>query len=211
MPLQALPAAASAAGTIAAGAVTAVVFALGLLDFSVLTGHMAVHIVLMNLAAPLVAVFVVRNRAEIHPGALLWAAACAQVMSLWVWHAPSLEPFAHSSAGRAVVHGHLLLMAVLFWCVLLSVAERSPLQAIFALLLTGKLVCLLGALLTLSPRYLYSANAQALSLTDPLADQQLAGLLMIAACPLSYLVASVAIAARMLGLVGRASVATTTA
>jgi putative membrane protein len=48
-------------------------------------------------------------------------------------------------------------------------------------------------LLTFSPRALYVASSHAGHRLD---DQQLAGLLMITACPLSYLVAAVVIVAR---------------
>lgn len=63
-----------------------------------------------------------------------------------------------------------------------------------ALLLTGKLACLLGALLIFAPRELYRLHG-----LPSLEDQQLAGLLMITACPLSYVVAGVAMAAQAIG------------
>ncbi len=89
--------------------------------------------------------------------------------------------------------------AVWFWWALIAASEW---RALIALLLTGKLACLLGALLIFAPRDLYNLDGLVLALctTGPssLADQQLAGLLMITACPLSYLVTGVALAARML-------------
>lgn len=88
------------------------------------------------------------------------------------------------------MHGSLFLAALAFWVLLLDMMERSGWQAILGLLLTGKLACLLGALLIFAARPLYSDAA--------LADQQLAGLLMITACPLSYIAAGVVIAARLI-------------
>ena len=74
---------------------------------------------------------------------------------------------------------------------LLSLPDARRWHAIPALLLTGKLVCLLAVLLVFAPRALYgTAHAHGVSALD---DQHLAGLLMIAACPLSYLVAAIMI------------------
>ena len=81
---------------------------------------------------------------------------------------------------------------------LLSLPEPRRWHALPALLLTGKLVCLLAALLVFAPRALYGASHQHAALMQPLDDQQLAGLLMIAACPLSYLVAAVVITVQLI-------------
>ena len=77
--------------------------------------------------------------------------------------------------------------------------------------MTGKIACLLGVMLIFSPRLLYSASPgqhvhlglHEIAAAPTLADQQFAGLLMIAACPLSYLLAGVVIAARMISDIGR--------
>jgi putative membrane protein len=68
---------------------------------------------------------------------------------------------------------------------------------VLALLLTGKLTCLLAVLLVFAPRALYPHAA--------LADQQFAGLLMLAACPLSYLGAALVITLRIVGVSGAAA------
>jgi putative membrane protein len=70
-------------------------------------------------------------------------------------------------------------------------------MSIAAVLVTGKLFCLLAVLLALSPRVLYplsSHHANAVSLVD----QQLAGLIMIVSCPVTYVLAGVVIASRWL-------------
>jgi putative membrane protein len=69
-------------------------------------------------------------------------------------------------------------------------------------LLTGKLSCLLGALLIFAPRILYTSGHQHSAMAN-LTDQQLAGLLMIIACPLSYVTAGVVLAAQMMADLGR--------
>jgi putative membrane protein len=57
----------------------------------------------------------------------------------------------------------------------------------------------LSVLLTFASYPLYPVMAHhGLQAPDPLADQQLAGLLMLVACPLSYLVAAVVVASNWL-------------
>jgi putative membrane protein len=92
----------------------------------------------------------------------------------------------------------LFAAALAFWALVASVPAASRWLAILALLLTGKLACLLSVLLIFAPRPLYAAAGGHMAAAD-LADQQLAGLLMITACPLSYLVAALALAVQMIG------------
>lgn len=105
---------------------------------------------------------------------------------------------------------HLSLFAAALWFWWSIAAAAGQWQAIFALLLTGKLVCLLGALLIFAPRVLCApASGQGFDLT--LADQQLAGLLMVSGCSLSYVLAAVITAGQMmdaLAQAGRTLVAT---
>ena len=106
-----------------------------------------------------------------------------------------------SATLQIVMHGSLFLAARRLLDAAASACRPSARwQAIFLLLLTGKLSCLLGALLIFAPRLLYAADIHAPSFDiGTLDDQQLAGLLMITACPLSYVVAGVVLAARMIG------------
>lgn len=111
------------------------------------------------------------------------------------------------------MHASLFGAALAFWVVVLNLAAVHRWHAIFALLITGKLACLLGSLLIFAPRLLYADAARHLhhlhhsghaAAPAALADQQLAGLLMIVACPLSYLLAGVAIAAQIMRDLARA-------
>ena len=90
-----------------------------------------------------------------------------------------------------------------FWTVLLSVTNRW--QAIFSLLITGKFACLLGALLIFAPRPLYFAAdpRHSHAVLSTLGDQQLAGLYMVAACPLSFVLAGIVLAVQALGELAR--------
>lgn len=167
-----------------------------------LSSHMAQHIVVMNLVAPIAALLLLQapRSKRVHHldrqwpnSALVWAVV-AQVGALWTWHLPVVFTAAKSSPVLlAAMHLSLLAVALFFWVCIFSVQGNGRWKPIVALLVTGKLFCLLGALLIFAPRPLY-----ALSQGASLGDQQLAGLLMIAACPLTYVVAGVVIAARWL-------------
>jgi putative membrane protein len=188
---SALPATISAFAVLGAGAFTLAAYDLGGQSL-----HMALHIALMNVAAPLGAALLA-TRLPGHFGLprTLWLATGAQLVLLWGWHMPSVQHAAATShALQAAMHAMLLISALGFWCAMVSLPVRSRWQVIAALVLTGKLACLLSALLIFSPRLLYHAADHPMQLDD----QQLAGLLMITACPLSYLVAAIVIAIQLL-------------
>jgi putative membrane protein len=158
------------------------------------SAHMAIHIASMNVLAPIVAA----SCASMLPrwsgrAGALWLTAAAQILLLWTWHVPAIERLASGShAIHAAAHLTLFLSSFMFWSAVVRASDRSLWHAVAALLVSGKLICLLSALLVFSPRTLYGAAAAQLE------DQQLAGLLMITACPLSYLIAAVVIVARLL-------------
>lgn len=168
-----------------------------------LAGHMALHILLMNFIAPLAALAVHSWLRAGLSRPFPWAISLAtttQLALLWGWHAPGiLEPALHAPIGHAAMQLTLFLAAVWFWSAVLRAQPARTWNALFALLITGKLFCLLGVLLVFAPRSLYPALAAMHAVgspADPLSDQQLAGLLMIVACPLTYVAAGVAIVAR---------------
>lgn len=191
----------SAVVVLLTGAAVLVVYDLG--HFS---SHMALHIASMNIIAPAVAALVVTRR---HIGGTrplwLWAATFLQIVLLWAAHAPAVHHLLQSPAAGLTFHAALMLAALFFWFSLLTTSAVSRWQTIPALLLTGKLTCLLAALLIFAPRTLYgfaghpAAAPEHLSLHHALEDQHLAGLLMITACPLSYLVAAVIMTVQLIG------------
>jgi putative membrane protein len=197
------------AAAIGAGAVMATgVLALALLRLGPISSHMAVHIGSMNVIAPCVAIAIARqreNRLADVGGKALWVATLLQMTLLWASHSPPIHQAAHTStAALAALHAALFLSAVAFWTSLVV----SPLrwQAMLALLVSGKFACLLGALLIFSPRILLAAphahGHHPVSLSANLADQHLAGLLMVAACPLSYVLAAIVLAAKTMTSLG---------
>ena len=189
-----MPALASAAAVGVAGAII-----VAGLDLGPLSAQMALHVALMNVAAPLLALTVFRAAREDGRAWPFWAATGSQIALMWAWHAPPLHQLAMTAAAwQAAMHASLFLAALWFWSRIVDLAPRSRWQGILGLLLTGKLACLLAALFVFAPRTLFTQAHAAHHGADNLADQQVAGLLMIAACPLSYVVAGLVLAAQML-------------
>jgi putative membrane protein len=175
-----------------------------------LTEHMAAHIAAMNLLAPLGAAAWDRlagGRTAASAVPLLPATA-VQVALIWGWHLPAVFAAACGSpALTAAMHVSLFLSAFWFWSAVIGGARNAGWPPLAALLATGKLFCLLGVLLTFSPRAIYGSLASICF--DPASprplveDQQLAGLLMLATCPLVYVTAAIAIARRWLAALAR--------
>jgi putative membrane protein len=169
---------------------------------------MAQHILIMNFVAPLLALAILRTRqspiATLSPGRVLLAATAAQLGLLWVWHSPAALGLAHAAMPvHALMQVSLFGASLWFWLSALSEAGFFQWRAIFAMLVTGKLFCLLGILLVFAPRVLYVTMAPVgahFPLGDVLEDQRLAGLMMLAACPVTYVLAGVVLAARSLRL-----------
>ncbi|WP_368744797.1 cytochrome c oxidase assembly protein [Desertibaculum subflavum] len=175
-----------------------------------LAQHMALHVLTMNLVAPLIALGLLRIPGFADPGKLLFGASSLiiatvlQLALLWGWHAPAaLAAALGDHALHAAMQLSLFAAALWFWLAVVAQKAARRWLAIGALLLTGKLFCLLGVLLIFTPRLLYPGIGAPHGATD-LADQQLAGLLMVAACPATYVLAGIVIAWRWLAELGLA-------
>jgi putative membrane protein len=179
------------------------------LELGPLSSHMGAHIVLMNLLAPLLAVAVVAWSGRAMRTAsrqALTSATLFQIILLWGAHAPIVLALAMRDAPlHMAVQGALFGSSLLFWWAVLAQRDEHLWRSLFALLVTGKLFCLLGALLVFAPRLLYPNLAAPHAGVVSLSDQQLAGLLMLIACPLSYVLAGVIISARWLRSLAAAS------
>ena len=163
--------------------------------FGPFSAHMAAHVAAMNVLAPLCAVAIAAAARQRMGSEVFWAAAVLQVAALWAWHLPAAQHFSgHTLAGLLAMHGSLFLAALAFWTCLLRLRGRQRWHGVLGLLVAGKFSCLLAALLVFAPRPLYPAAHHAASLDD----QQLAGLLMIAACPLSYVVAGIVMTGQLI-------------
>jgi cytochrome c oxidase assembly factor CtaG len=123
-------------------------------------------------------------------------------LALWGWHLPALfmaaldHPMVH-----ALQHASFLGTALLFWWTTLNTSAGPPRGAAIASLFTTMLhTSALGALMTLSPLLWYGhyAATSAVYGLDPLADQQLGGLIMWIPASVAYLAVGLAIVGRTL-------------
>ena len=170
-------------------------------------GHMARHVLVVAVAAPLLALAVAPRLAGTRAGAALASApvllAAVEMVVMWGWHLPAAHDWARlSRAGLLAEQGSFLLVSLALW--LAALMPGAALAGAGGLLLTSMHLTLLGAILTLAPRPLFAQCGGALGLS-PLDDQALGGTLMLAAGPLVYLAGGVWLAARALGGADRAA------
>ncbi len=144
------------------------------------------HVLLVAVVAPLVALAFPLRRAGSPP---LAALVVAHAVVLWLWHAPGAYAWGLATVPAYwLMQGSLLASAWLLWRAILSPAA-PPGPALVALVATVAQMGLLGALIVFARRPLYAvhfASTWAWGLS-PLADQQLAGLLMWVPAILPYL------------------------
>ena len=128
---------------------------------------------------------------------------------LWLWHVPSLYDRAiRSDAMHAAEHVTFLATSVLFWASVLRLRPRDDLENglrvlyVFAMAVQGSV---LGALITLAQRPIYDSHARIAPEWGlaPLADQQLAGLIMWVPPALLYVSVAGWLFVRWLDAVGR--------
>ena len=172
--------------------------------------HMAQHLLLVTVAAPLLVLarpwhVALRVVPLAHRGAVAAVLASIarttatlapwvwslHVAVLWAWHAPPLWTAALVRPGlHAVEHAGFFVTALLFWWVALDAQARRRLGPVASLvfLFTGAMQSTaLGALLALAERSWYAGGGSALD------DQHLAGVLMWMPAGTPYLVAALAI------------------
>ena len=111
-------------------------------------------------------------------------ATIVQAVVMWVWHAPALFNRALESTGWHIFqHGCFFISSLLFWWAMLHPRERGSGYGVSAacLFITSLVGGALGALMSFSSSPWY-ADYAAMGMTgiglDPVADQQLAGLVM---------------------------------
>lgn len=167
-----------------------------------LSAHMIAHVSVVAVAAPLLAVALAGGR---HDPTRRWpwlalpvAAMVAELVVVWGWHLPLPHAAARDHAVLwAVEQVSFLAVGLALWFAILGgrAGEERARGAggVVALLLTSMHMTLLGALITLAPRALYVHHAEA----GTLADQQIAGMVMLAAAA-SYLAGGLWLVARLL-------------
>lgn len=161
-----------------------------------MTGHMAAHMIAVAIAAPLVALGVQRSRLD---PAARWprlttplVAALVEAVVVWGWHVPALRRLAdHGSGWLILEQASFLAAGLLLWSAVLAPRHRAA--GVAALLVTSMHMTLLGALIGLAPRPLYMDHG-----AGALADQQVAGVVMLLVGGIAYLAGGLAMLGRLL-------------
>lgn len=162
-----------------------------------LSRHMLTHILLMNAGAPLLAAALIDAQGGAGRSSLprLITSSLLQLLLLFGWHTPTAMAAAMAAPQLALfMHLSLFAAAVWFWHRVFVQASEHIWSALAALLVTAKLYCLMAALLVFAPRSLYLASGTTAGIQ--LADQQFAGVIMVVACPLSYVLVATVLVAR---------------
>jgi putative membrane protein len=144
------------------------------------------HVLLIAAVAPLLALAVPLRRMPSPP---LAALVGLHTIILWIWHMPA--PYAWGLASVPaywLMQASLLVSAWFLWRAIF-VSTAQPGAALFALVATIGQMGLLAALIVFAPRPLYAVHFASTAAwgMNPLADQQLAGLLMWVPASLPYL------------------------
>lgn len=140
--------------------------------FSARAAH---HLVLLGIAAPALAL------ARPWRGAPAAPVFCALAAALVLWHLPGVYSAVwRSDALYAAMQAALLLPAWGLWSALLAPRDGMALMPVGLVAGLAALMGLIGAVLTFAPVPLYAEHVLLAALwdLDPLADQQLAGLVM---------------------------------
>ena len=216
--------AAVAGGTLAF--CTSLVWPLDAMGDSLFVAHMAQHMVLMAIAAPLLVLgdplltvlrAVPRRQRQLaavalrwRPGRAVWSwltgpavATLVQMGVVLVWLAPgALSVALRNDVVHAMMHASLFAAGVVFWTAVLRASAQRRGSGIVALLVATKMTVIIGALLTFAPRALYPVygnlgSAWGVTLLE---DQQLGGLLMMIGGGMMYMVAALTLLARWLAV-----------
>ncbi|TLX54272.1 cytochrome c oxidase assembly protein [Stutzerimonas nosocomialis] len=167
-------------------------------------GHMLMHVMVVAVAAPLLAIGIAGSRFD--PSSrmpVLFSPILASVIELfvvWAWHVPALHHAARASqATQSLEQGSYLFVGLLVWLAAFGGdRNRRALAGIAGLLLTSMHMTLLGVLLTMASRPLFEHSGSALSTLSPLEDQQMGGIIMLAFGGTSYLIGGLYLLAGLL-------------
>jgi putative membrane protein len=168
--------------------------------------HMTLHIAVVAVAAPLLALGVAGSRADPvmtlpHIAAPV-PASMIELVVVWAWHVPVLHHAArHDATAFLAEQATFAAAGVFLWIAVLGGdRERRRRRAgagITALLLTSMHMTLLGALFALASRPLF-LHATSASPREALADQQLGGVIMLLVGGASYLIGGLGLTASVL-------------
>lgn len=168
--------------------------------------HMIMHMGVVAVAAPLLAIGIAGGGSDpVIKFPHLFAPipiSLIELVVVWAWHTPGLHHLSrHTVLGTLTEQSMFLTCGLLLW--LSAFGGGSHLEAnraaagVIGLLLTMMHMVLLGALLALTPRPLYSHDHSHAGLT-PLEDQHLGGAIMLVGGGVSYLLGGLWLSVRVL-------------
>jgi putative membrane protein len=168
------------------------------------SAHMTMHMAVVAVAAPLIALGIAGGRLDPVPRAPAWfapiPASLLEFAVVWAWHAPALHHAArHGVAALVLEQGTFLASGVVLWLSAFG-ARPHPERAaagVIGLLLTSMHMTLLGALVALTPRLLY-AHGHGMAGAAALADQHLGGAIMLFVGGVAYLAGGIWLTASLL-------------
>jgi putative membrane protein len=197
------------------------VWPLDVLGELLFSAHMAQHLVLMNIAAPLLVLGAplgpmlaalprswqrgIGSAARTRGWRTGWRwssglafATILQQVVMWGWHTPSgIAVALQSDPMHIAMHVSLILVALVFWTAVLNARIRRPWAAVAALFVTFKasgLPCIVLLLRDTAIYGAYGASAAAWGLA-PEADEQLGWGIMMAIGSSTYLAAAIVLLA----------------
>ena len=171
------------------------------------SAHMTMHMAVVAVAAPLIALGVAGGPLDLtHRYPRIFSPIPASVVELlivWGWHAPVLHHAARSSAaGLVAEQSTFLLSGLLVWMAAFGAeSARTGARAgagVVALLLTSMHMTLLGALLGLAPRPLYGHAGDLLGGRSALDEQHLGGAIMLGIGGVAYLAGGLWLSVKLL-------------
>lgn len=166
------------------------------------SAHMLMHMAVVAVAAPLIALGV-SGRVNVPRLLAPIPASIVELFVVWAWHMPALHHAARQESWALVLEQASFIAAgLLLWIAAVGGSrEQRRLRGgagVLSLLLTSMHMTLLGALFALAGRPLYAHATDGPAGLSRLADQQLGGAIMLLVGGASYLAGGLWITAGLL-------------
>jgi putative membrane protein len=163
--------------------------------------HMAMHMAVVAIAAPLIAFGVSgsavdpsRRRPDFFAPI---QASFVELAIVWAWHVPTFHHAArHHTPALVLEQASFIAAGLLLWLSVLGGGRERGGAGVAALLFTSMHMTLLGALFALAPRPLYSHDAGNPA-WSAIADQHLGGAIMLLVGGASYLAGGLLVLANL--------------
>lgn len=167
------------------------------------SAHMLLHLGVVALVAPLLAVGLVRMGLQLGHNMRSWMilAFVMEMLVVWGWHAPALHEAAARHVGVFVIQQlSFLLVGLAVWLAGMAARQRRDLvTAMFGFALTLMHMTMLGVLLLMAPELIYPAELCLGAFGfEQLEDQRFGGVLMAAWGGLAYLLGGIVLGYRLL-------------